>query len=337
MRALPDFEIVFDPQLYYPKSEMGFLPDWDYFPKGVDTADIANLGWWQDLVDGLVKSMMALQPNAICSPTSVPKVFPDEFFAHTVEVSNDLTAKLTGTGIDSVLTLVVKMSEITVPGRSMAIASIISRADCSRVYLVMEGEVDPRRELNSPESLKGAMKLIQALESAGMKVTVGFCSSDVLLWKHAGASCCATGKFFNLRRFTYKRFAEPSAGGGQLPYWFEESLLAFIRQSDLIRVQQRGLVSDASNANPFGDEIIEKFTATKAWVGLSWRQFMWWFANVEGRLTNGVTTARKLVETADAAWGELETSPKVFFEERSNNGTWTREWLRALEELDYFK
>jgi len=58
---------------------------------------------------------------------------------------------------------------------------------------------------------------------------------------------------------------------------------------------------------------------------------MWWFANVEERLANGVTTARKLMETADAAWGELENAPKVFFQERSNNGAWTREWLRAIE------
>jgi hypothetical protein len=48
----------------------------------------------------------------------------------------------------------------------------------------------------------------------------------MILWKAAGATNCATGKFFNLRRFTISRFEEPdSSGGGQLGYWFEKALL----------------------------------------------------------------------------------------------------------------
>jgi hypothetical protein len=166
-----------------------------------------------------------------------------------------------------------------------------------------------------------------------MRVLVGFCSSDMLLWKNAGASACATGKFFNLRRFTLKRFSEPSSGGGQLPYWFEEALLAFIRQSDLIRVQQRGLTSEASTANLFGEEIVRTFSLDQAWIALSWRQFMWWFANVEERLSSGTTTARHLVDVADSTWAALERSPRVFLEERLNDGSWIRQWLRALEEF----
>ena len=104
------------------------------------------------------------------------------------------------------------------------------------------------------------MKLIAALESAGQRVTVGSCSSEMVLWKAAGASHCASGKFFNLRRFTMSRFDEPNGGGGgQLGYWFEESLLCFLRQSDLLRVQGKGLLSEASRANPFSANILETF------------------------------------------------------------------------------
>ena len=41
---------------------------------------------------------------------------------------------------------------------------------------------------------------------------------------------------------------EPSQGGGQLPYWYEESLVAFLRESDVPRLQRRGELSDASLA-----------------------------------------------------------------------------------------
>jgi hypothetical protein len=336
MRALPEFEVILDPQLYYPKSEMGCLPTWDYFPKDVETADVSSYEWWQRLVDDLVASMEDLKPDAICSPARVPRTYPDSFFEHLVEVSDYLTGKLAGRNVESILTLVVQLSDISQVGRSMTIASIVSRAKCDRVFIVFVSDVEPRRELSNPEELKGAMRLIAALEEAGMPCLVGFCSTDLVLWKNAGASSCATGKFFNLRRFTLKRFAEPAAGGGQLPYWFEESLLAFIRQSDLIRVQQKNLVSESSLANPFGAEIFTTFSANEPWVALSWRQYMWWFCDVERRLSEGGVSARDLVEIADASWAALEKPPRVFMEERANDGLWTRQWLRALEELAYF-
>jgi hypothetical protein len=85
------------------------------------------------------------------------------------------------------------------------------------------------------------MKLIAALESSGQRVTVASCSSEMILWKAAGATNCATGKFFNLR-FTISRFEQPdSSGGGQLGYWFQEALLGFLRQSDLLRVNAQKL------------------------------------------------------------------------------------------------
>ena len=54
--------------------------------------------------------------------------------------------------------------------------------------------------MDDTEALKGAMLLIHSLVSAGIHTIVGFCSSDIILWKTAGANSCATGKFFNLRK-----------------------------------------------------------------------------------------------------------------------------------------
>jgi hypothetical protein len=116
------------------------------------------------------------------------------------------------------------------------------------------------------------MRLISALREAGLEVTVGFSSSDVLLWKAAGASNCATGKFFNLRRFTRTRFEEPRGqGGGQLPYWFEEALVAFLRQSDVQRIEQMNLTGFDSAPNPFGTQILAQFASApeQAWLALA--------------------------------------------------------------------
>jgi hypothetical protein len=203
---------------------------------------------------------------------------------------------------------------------------------------VLVGNLEPRRELADPEELKGAMRLIATLESGDQHVTVAASSSEMLLWKAAGATNCATGKFFNLRRFTIGRFEEPAGGGGQLEYWFEEALLAFLRQSDLLRAQAREFISPASNENPFSAAILESIPEKKRWVALGWRHFMYWFADAEYRLRTGLVSADDLVRIADANWAAIETtSPKLYMEERQNDGAWLRQWLRALAEFPDFR
>ncbi|MFZ6711597.1 hypothetical protein [Undibacterium sp. TC9W] len=113
------------------------------------------------------------------------------------------------------LTAIVSLSDLVVTDRPLQIASILSRAITDSIYLVFVSDTEPRRELSDIEELKGAMKLIRALSDAGMQVIIGFCAADLILWKFAGAVNFATGKFFNLRRFTATRFDEPKGGGGQ--------------------------------------------------------------------------------------------------------------------------
>jgi hypothetical protein len=121
---------------------------------------------------------------------------------------------------------------------------------------------------------------------------------------------------------------EPSGGGGQLPYFFEEALMP--SYVNLIRIQQRGLMSATSNANPFTKTIFEYLPQGKAWVALGWRRFMYWFADVEARLGAGSRSAEDLIIQADTNWGVIQQKPPVIMEERENNGQWVRQWLRAL-------
>jgi hypothetical protein len=314
------------------------LPTWGYFPKDVETADLSSSGWWNSVINRIIDTALALGVNAVCSPAIVPSVYPDSYYVQLVEIGAILLERLRGTGVSPLLTTVVDMNDVAQKGRALTIASILTRSEIDRVFLILKNETEPRRELADAEQLKGAMKLIACLREAGVETLVGFCSSDMLLWKAAGASSCATGKFFNLRRFMLTRFAEPSEGGGQVPYWFEESLLAFLRQGDIFRIQQRDLFSESTNENPIVPRILEQIPSGKPWIGLSWRQYMWWFANAEGRFDAGAVTPRSLIELADQNWGRLETPPpKVFLDERNNDGLWLRQWLRALEELPFFE
>ena len=165
-----------------------------------------------------------------------------------------------------------------------------------------------------------------------LQVIVGFSSSDVVLWKAAGATSCATGKFFNLRRFTKSRFEEPASGGGQLPYWIEESLFAYLRETDVIRVRDEGLISETSTRNPVSQPIFDAIAAGQPWLALSWRHYMWWFADFEGRAARGEIDLRFLLQQAENNWLTLQDRD-VLFEEPRNNGGWIRPWRQALADF----
>jgi hypothetical protein len=334
-RERDDFEAIFDPQLYVPNSERGCLREWPYFPSDVDTADLTSDTWWNGILDSLVALCATVRPHVVCSPAVLPSAYPDEYFTRIVGVGDQLCVRLAGTGLVPMQTAVVGMSELSTAGRPMAIASILSRSRASRIYIVLVGQTEPRRELSDLEEIKGAMRLIAALRGAGLHVTVGFTSSDIALWKAAGATHCATGKFFNLRRFTRTRFEEPRGqGGGQLPYWFDESLMAFLRQSDVQRVLPMNLPQLAASPNPYGQQILEQFAKEpeKAWLALAWRQFLFWFADVELRLGAEVVSPSELLRNADNNWRTLE-DVDFLMEERRNDGGWIRPWRRALAEF----
>jgi hypothetical protein len=337
IRAAPgksDFDVVFDPQLYYPRTERGYLRDWAYFPTDVDTGDRSSDSWWEPLVSSLASTIGGLQVNAICSPAEVPRAFPDSYFEQAVRVGNMLASSLRGSAVRPVQTVIVGLAELSTPRRALEVASTVSATKCSGVYLVLVGSTEPRRELAHVEELKGAMRLIHALErEAQLPVLVGYCSTDLVLWKAAGATSVATGKFFNLRRFTLSRFEEPGGGGGQLPYWAEESLLGFLRESDITRVQGENLLSSASGSNPFGQRILQQLSQQpgKAWLALGWRQYMHWFADVERRTSDGTSDVRTMLRDAENNWRQLEDAD-VLMEEQRNDGTWLRSWRRALAE-----
>ena len=322
---------IFDPQLYVPTSDRGKLRTWSYFPNDVDTADLSAPEWWDELVAKVAETVRQVAPAAVCSPATLYRTYAPGYFADSVRVGRTLRAMLAGTDIETLQTVIVGLPDLTSRAHRMEIASIVSDSDIAEVFLVLVGNTEPRRELTDVEELKGAMSFIRTLENADIRVTVGYCSSDVLLWKSAGATNCATGKFFNLRRFTRTRFEEPTGGGGQLEYWFEQNLIAFLRQSDLVRVQQAQLLSQFSMDSPCRGPVFQKMQLGEPWVALGWRQYMHWFGCVESSFAQGQINVDDLLASAEGNWEQLKQR-RVLMEEVANDGRWLRPWRRALAE-----
>lgn len=322
---------MFDPQLYFPQTNRGVLKQWtSYYPADVDTADQTSLSWFKSLVDNIVRVGTDLGVDSICSPAIVPRIYSDDFFDVLVQVGSMLAD--VSDDFSPVQTLLVPLNDLADRQRAYTIASIMSRTKCRTIYLVFVTDLEPRRELADAAELTGAMLLIWLLEQADIRVIVGFSSSDIVLWKAAGATSCATGKFFNLRRFTKSRFDEPAGGGGQLPYWIEESLFAYLRETDVLRVRDEGLISDTSRRSPLHDPIFEAIDRGEPWLALSWRHYMWWFADFEDRFTRGEIDPRFLLQQAENNWLLLQDRD-VLFEEPRNNGSWIRPWRQALADF----
>lgn len=326
----PGFGFLFDPQLYFPHTNRGVLREWDYFPADVDTADQSSLAWWEGLVTRALETGRRLGTHSICSPAIVTRSYSNEYFDLLTQVGS-MVARAAN-GFIPVQTLLVSLSELADRNRAFTIASILSRTECRSIYLIFVTDLEPRRELPDAAELTGGMLLISLLEQAGLQVLVGFSSTDSILWKAAGATACATGKFFNLRRFTKSRFEEPAGGGGQLPYWIEESLFAYLRETDVIRVRDEGLISETSMRNPFRQPIFDAIDAGQPWLALSWRHYMWWFADFEARMVSGEADPRFLLQQAETNWLTLQDRD-VLFEEPRNNGSWIRPWRQALADF----
>jgi hypothetical protein len=78
LRGRNNFATIFDPHLYRPQSERMCLPEWDYYPKDVETSDFSEQ-WWGPIVDAVAQTGVGLGTTAVASPAIVPKAFPDDF------------------------------------------------------------------------------------------------------------------------------------------------------------------------------------------------------------------------------------------------------------------
>jgi hypothetical protein len=337
-RESGQFDIVLDPQLYVPRVERGALGSHPYFPSDLDSADLNSESWWKELATRLLGYAQGLGVDAVASPLMLPKMWRDDYYALSASVADNMA--VSSPSIRVLLTSIVSLPELANSDNVLRIASLLSQAAVAGYYLILVSDIEPRRELSDPEELAGAMALIGHLEGTGRPVLVGYCSSEMILWKAAGASNCASGKFFNLRRFTRSRFEEPpSPGGGQLPYWFEHSLMAFLRDADVLRLRKAALGSllmGGPSNNVWSRAILEQLDQSpeKPWLKLSWRQYLAWFAEAEALFggENAARAASTHLAAVEDAWLSIEDA-KILFDEPRNNGRWVRAWRQALSTI----
>jgi hypothetical protein len=334
---LSKFDMVFDPQLYFPRAGNQTLHEWDYLPHDFDTADLTQDSWWDSLVARLAETVMWLRVDSVCSPVLVPRKFDNDFYSHTMAVAEGFKRSIVQADIDVLPTVLVHMPELTDRSRPFEIASIVTQSDAKRAYLLLLGGNAPKRELLDADEITGAMVLIALLQMNGIQTIVGYTSSDLLLWKYAHAASCATGKYFNLRKFTPARW-EPSAGGrGSAPYWFAEPLMTYLQQADVLQLASvdGGQLVSTTSADPLLSDVIQRSRGGQSWSGVSWRQYMGWYASLEGRMDRDPGEGARVLRGAAQNWLRLKSlglSPS----DSTNDGRWITAWVKAIDEFDKY-
>ena len=74
-KANPAAEVILDPQFYQPSSNRGQLLSWPHFTADVDTANLADDGWWDTRGNHLIEIASKVGASAVCSPAMLPKQF----------------------------------------------------------------------------------------------------------------------------------------------------------------------------------------------------------------------------------------------------------------------
>ncbi|HVF72802.1 MAG TPA: hypothetical protein VM940_14465 [Chthoniobacterales bacterium] len=331
-------DIILDPQFYFPRTARGKLGQHVYFPQDFDTTDYSSDSWWAEVIDALVAEGKQLVVDGIATPVICPKVWDDKYWVRCISTFDQLKAKLERTKTRPLFTAFVNINSLHDPHDVLRLASIISESRAKDVLLILVTEIEPRREITDDAGLSGFMHLVYLLGQTSA-VTVSYTCSDVVLYKAAGATNCATGKFFNLRRFTSSRFDDSEQGGGQIPYWFEPNLLAFLREADVLRLKRFKLDSmfvDTGAGSIWTAHIEQNLAQSPPgpWLAESWRQYLSSFGKIEKRVAGvqDTSTVAGWLKDAENRWKQLEERGIIMDEER-NDGRWIRPWRQALQEF----
>jgi hypothetical protein len=146
-RKIGKYDIIFDPQLYFPKSNRGKLPEYRYFPSDFDSKNIYDSKWWENVVKDLAVCSKNLAVDAVASPVIQPKIWNLEYFSKVVDVRDQLATKLSETNIKVLTTIMVDMSQLTDATRLMEIASVVSNSKTIGFYIVFVSNIKQRSEI----------------------------------------------------------------------------------------------------------------------------------------------------------------------------------------------
>lgn len=193
--------VLFDPQLYFPRKYQKNLTKYDYWPKSNITA--LEAGDCQSLVQKLLEINNSTSTNAFILPSfiaskvdyrwnAVQRLYIDE--AHKISPDSRLISTIALTG--EVLSDPLQIEEIT---------QYVEQWNVEGVYIVCE---HPERYylIDKPLWLGNLLALVAGIKRMKKKVIVGYASHQMLCLSLSKCDAIASGNFLNVRWFKPEHF-----------------------------------------------------------------------------------------------------------------------------------
>lgn len=197
---------LFDPQIYYPKSDHHRLITHNYWPDTFTTSILSNGTALKKVLSNLKRYNDTANTSAYILPGIYSTTINQDWFAvHETIVEDSI----------NIMNDKERYATLCIPSDCLRlneelIEEIISRTenwDVHGYYIVAE---HPNNQylVDDPIWLSNLMILCSGLKLQNRKVIVGYCSHQMLCLASANVDCIASGTWLNVRVFGEDRFYE---------------------------------------------------------------------------------------------------------------------------------
>ncbi len=194
-------QLLFDPQMYYPRKYQKTLAQYSYWPQ-TDITMLEN-GAFDEVVKGLAEINTNIETSEFILPSITVSQIDKRWNA--LQESIIASAQKYADGKPLMHTIALASDVLSDETAAESIISFASRWNVSSVYIVCE---HPGRYylIDKPLWLSNLLSLVTGLKRQGKKVVVGYASQQMLCLALAKCDAIASGNFLNVRWFQPSHF-----------------------------------------------------------------------------------------------------------------------------------
>lgn len=344
--------VLFDPQLYIPRTDRQDLNTYSYFEErgGEDfsTAMFASRSEREELC----RDLMAVQDDCSVDAYVSPARFVENFSPEALDRWLDLTesfikvAKEDGRDIPVFASLPIDGFELTEDTRRNRLLNRVTSLDPDGFYVsVQYNDLDTRLPLKGEENVYAYLKLMLSLRSNRYEVIAAHTHQIAHLLLGIGVNAFASGHYQNLRAFDVDRWV-PSDGDEirqQVVRYYSDELLDAIRVDtdlDELATDEDFDESAIRSNSPYETDLFGGSTspAGAGWKfsGASWEHYVWTCneiaeryrkKGIDDRLNSAeekINKAKELYETIESEVAELESVEEEIYDD----------WEESLETIE---
>lgn len=200
--ALPNGNVLLDPQFYLPHADHERLTSHDYWPASYDTSDFWSGAELRQLIGKLSDLNRKLACKAFILPSLFAEKVDDDWIAQQKVVIDEAQ------GVSNLPLFATVALGADAVKSDESIDDVLAAAETWGVagtYLVCE---HPRGEylITDPSWLANVLDLVAGLRLKGKTVIVGYCNHQMLALACVGANAIASGTWMNVRSFPPAKF-----------------------------------------------------------------------------------------------------------------------------------